>query len=62
MRLVQRSRAGMSSASVVSQTAAIRQGHEIDRDALERYLVAALPPFRGPLEIRQFEGGQSNPT
>ena len=52
----------MSSARVVSQTTAIRQGHEIDRDALERYLTAALPAFRGPLEIRQFEGGQSNPT
>ena len=52
----------MSSASVVGQTTAIRQGHEIDRDALERYLAAALSDLHGPLEIRQFEGGQSNPT
>ena len=43
-------------------TTAIRQGHHLDRDALERYLANALENFRGPLEIRQFEGGQSNPT
>src|SRR4030095_532411 len=56
------SRTGMSSASTHGQTTAIRQGHEIDRDRLERYLAEALEGFRGPLEIRQFEGGQSNPT
>src|SRR5262249_54451536 len=37
-------------------------GHAIDAAALERYLTANLSGFRGPLEIRQFEGGQSNPT
>ena len=52
----------MSSASVHGHTTAIRHGHEIDRDRLERYLAEALEGFRGPLEIRQFEGGQSNPT
>jgi aminoglycoside phosphotransferase (APT) family kinase protein len=52
----------MSSSGARSQTTAIRQGHELDRDALERYLAATLQHFRGPLEIRQFEGGQSNPT
>ena len=52
----------MSSAGALSQTTAIRRGHEIDRDALERYLAAHLPVFTGPLDIRQFEGGQSNPT
>ena len=52
----------MSSSGARSQTTAIRQGHELDRDALERYLAATLHDFRGPLEIRQFEGGQSNPT
>ena len=52
----------MSSAGAVSQTTVIRRGHEIDRAALERHLAANLPGFRGPLEIRQFEGGQSNPT
>jgi aminoglycoside phosphotransferase (APT) family kinase protein len=52
----------MSRAGTLSQTTDIRRGHEIDRDALEQFLVAHLPAFRGPLNIRQFEGGQSNPT
>src|SRR5687768_2594788 len=50
------------SSGVVGHTTSIRHGHEIDRDALDRYLGAHLPGYRGPLEIRQFEGGQSNPT
>ncbi|HEX6162573.1 MAG TPA: phosphotransferase [Vicinamibacterales bacterium] len=40
----------------------VRPGHEIDAAALERYLTEHLPGFAGPLTIRQFEGGQSNPT
>src|SRR5687767_6504898 len=50
------------SSGVRSQTTAVRHGHEIDREALERYLLDHLHGYRGPLEIRQFEGGQSNPT
>ena len=52
----------MISAEILKQTTTVRQGHEIDCDALERYLGLHLPGFRGPLEVRQFEGGQSNPT
>ena len=52
----------MSSAIVLGQTTAVRPGHEIDADRLDRYLAAHLDGYRGPLEIRQFEGGQSNPT
>ena len=52
----------MSSAEVLKQTTTVRSGHEIDAPSLERYLVDHLPGFRGPIEIRQFEGGQSNPT
>ena len=52
----------MSSSQALTQTTTIRSGHEIDAGLLERYLVEHLPGFRGPLEIRQFEGGQSNPT
>jgi aminoglycoside phosphotransferase (APT) family kinase protein len=52
----------MSSVGVLSQTTAVRHGHEIDREALERHLAGHLADFRGPLQIRQFEGGQSNPT
>ena len=32
------------------------------RASLERYLIDHVEGFRGPLQIRQFEGGQSNPT
>ena len=52
----------MHSDRSVSHTTAVRHGHELDATALEGYLAAALADFRGPLEIRQFEGGQSNPT
>jgi aminoglycoside phosphotransferase (APT) family kinase protein len=33
-----------------------------DVPALERYLTGQVAGFRGPLEVRQFRGGQSNPT
>lgn len=41
---------------------AVRAGHEFDEPALTRYMDAHVPGFRGPLEVQQFEGGQSNPT
>src|SRR5262245_4244026 len=34
----------------------------IDAARLQAYLEARLPEFRGPLRVRQFKGGQSNPT
>ena len=40
----------------------VRNAHRFDEAALERYLQAHVPDFRGPLHVRQFEGGQSNPT
>ncbi len=43
-------------------TVPVRDVHRIDRAALERYLARHLPGFAGPLELRQFLGGQSNPT
>jgi aminoglycoside phosphotransferase (APT) family kinase protein len=52
----------MSTTGVLSHTTAIRQGHEIDPGRLESYLSVHLEGFQGPVEIRQFEGGQSNPT
>jgi aminoglycoside phosphotransferase (APT) family kinase protein len=36
--------------------------HRFDEDALWRYLGAHLPDFAGPARLRQFQGGQSNPT
>jgi len=34
----------------------------IDTARLEAFLAARLPDFAGPLSVRQFKGGQSNPT
>ena len=48
--------------SARAETTAIREGHRLDEAALERYMSDHLAGFRGPSEIRQFEGGQSNPT
>lgn len=36
--------------------------HRFDEAALARYLRDHLPGFDGPVEVRQFQGGQSNPT
>ncbi len=40
----------------------VREAHKFDQSALEDYLLTHVDGFRGPLEIKQFEGGQSNPT
>src|SRR5512132_1938619 len=34
----------------------------IDAARLETFLVSRLPDFKGPLRVKQFKGGQSNPT
>lgn len=36
--------------------------HRFDEERLAAYLATRLPDFRGPLTVRQFQGGQSNPT
>lgn len=36
--------------------------HRFDEAALTRYLRQQLPGFDGEIEVRQFQGGQSNPT
>lgn len=43
-------------------TRAVRDIHRFDVPHLERYLAAQIDGFRGPLVVRQFKGGQSNPT
>jgi aminoglycoside phosphotransferase (APT) family kinase protein len=43
-------------------TAEVLDVHRIDVAALEAYLRARIPGFAGPLTVRQFRGGQSNPT
>lgn len=46
----------------IGAAGAVRPGQTLDQQRLEHWLHDAVPGFQGPLEIRQFEGGQSNPT
>ncbi len=43
-------------------TIEVREAHRFDLGALERYLVRHIAGVGGPLVVRQYEGGQSNPT
>ncbi|MFN3370427.1 MAG: phosphotransferase family protein [Sphingomonadaceae bacterium] len=43
-------------------TGPVKAAHAVDVARLEAYLSGAIEGFEGPLTIRQFEGGQSNPT
>ena len=40
----------------------VRSGHEFDEAALATYLATHIEDFTQPLTVKQFEGGQSNPT
>ena len=40
----------------------VRDAHRFDESALGEYLQNRLEDFTGPLNVQQFEGGQSNPT
>jgi aminoglycoside phosphotransferase (APT) family kinase protein len=44
------------------QDSSISNRHRFDDQRLADYLSANLPGFIGPLTVRQFQGGQSNPT
>ncbi len=43
-------------------TGPVRDAHRFAEDELKSYLGGALPGFAGPMSVRQFKGGQSNPT
>jgi aminoglycoside phosphotransferase (APT) family kinase protein len=45
-----------------SGTGDVRAPHRFDVERLEDYLDGRLEGFERPLEVRQFKGGQSNPT
>src|SRR5437879_7672809 len=47
---------------MIEGTAEVRDVHRFDVSALERYLSGRIEGFRGPLGVRQFQGGQSKPT
>ena len=40
----------------------VREGFDLDLEALERWMAENVEGYRGPLEVFQFKGGQSNPT
>ena len=43
-------------------TQEVRDKHRFEEARLEDFLRRNLDGFEGPLEVRQFKGGQSNPT
>ena len=46
----------------MKQLGEVTARHDFDRAKLATYLQAHLPGFHAPLEVKQFQGGQSNPT
>jgi len=46
----------------LGQTVEVKAAHRIDEGRLAQFLGDTVPGYAGPLEVRQFEGGQSNPT
>jgi aminoglycoside phosphotransferase (APT) family kinase protein len=40
----------------------VKAAHRFDAERLEAYLAGSIPNFSGPLQVRQFESGQSNLT
>jgi len=40
----------------------VREGHRFDEARLQAWLLDNIADFCGPLTVRQFKGGQSNPT
>lgn len=46
----------------MSQLGEVTERHRFDVERLSAYLAANLPGFAGPLAVKQFQGGQSNPT
>ena len=52
----------MTAATPPAGVSAVRPGFEVDADALDRYLAGRLEGYAGPLQVGQFQGGQSNPT
>jgi len=49
-------------AAHIPETIPVLESHRVDEDVLRRYLAAHVPGFSGPITVRQFLGGQSNPT
>jgi aminoglycoside phosphotransferase (APT) family kinase protein len=52
----------MSNLPLAPDTVPVRDAHKFDLNALDKYLQVEIPDFGAIKSIRQFEGGQSNPT
>lgn len=52
----------MDRQAAFSGTKEVAPALRFDVDRLEQYLAERIPGFTGPLAVRQFKGGQSNPT
>ena len=46
----------------LGETVEVKPAHRIDEARLVQFLGDVVADFEGPLSLRQFEGGQSNPT
>lgn len=57
-----RSMTSAASAAANTGTTPVRDGFGFDEAALARWMMAHVEGFNGPLSVRQFKGGQSNPT
>jgi len=51
-----------SRTELFSGVGSVREGHEFDVAGLERFMAENVAGFAGPVSVRQFRGGQSNPT
>src|SRR6201985_2751595 len=56
------SEAALSRQETFSVTKEVAPTHKFDEKKLEAYLAERIPGFQTPMEVRQFKGGQSNPT
>ncbi len=53
---------GGDAQEMFSGTKEVAETHRFDETALARWMEAEVEGYAGPLEVRQFKGGQSNPT
>jgi len=47
---------------IFTGTKEVAETHRFDQTALDRWMRANVEGYAGPMEVRQFKGGQSNPT
>lgn len=52
----------LSNVSALADVMPVRDGHQFDEARLDRWMGTHVAGHEGPIEVRQFRGGQSNPT